>query len=308
MRNYRRILLTLGMIVAAGAYLLWPSVARILVQDALRSAQRQGARISWEGLSVDGLSVSVDSFAAWIPGPPVKGGFRPPIKVDLERSTLRIKPSSLILLDPYVEFSLKAYGGTIDGSVSSPLGKSPRLSADIKDVNLSRHEQLRALGLDSAVFWGLLKDIELTGGNLVNASFDVSIKSIEISRFPSLIPIKLEPLKSGMIQVRGSFETETVDLSEVKLISSYGSAEGTCKALKINQPAHVSADGNFKVTIGESLFPTISPFLPMLSNNVLQSDTRQFNARLSGSPCSRGRQAFGDLPLGALCIKFIPTR
>jgi hypothetical protein len=161
--------------------------------------------------------------------------------------------------------------------------------------------------LDSAVFSGLLKDVEVAGKDLVRASFEVSIHKIEVSRLPALMPVKFEPLKDGMIKVRGSLQSETVDLPEVQIASSYGTVDGACKALNINQSAQISADGNFKVTIGESLSSTISPFLPMLSNNALQPDTRQFNARLRGSPCSRGRPAFGDLPLGALCIRFVPT-
>ena len=307
MRRYQIVLTIVGSL-AVGVYLLWPSLMRVVVQEALRSAQREGARISWEGLTVSGFTVSVESLGLWLPGPPLRGGFRPPIKIDLERSQAQLRPSSLLAFNPSVDFTLRAYGGSIDGTVTG-LRTSPRVSARFQDVDLAKHDQLRALGLSSALVSGSLTEFEQVSKDAIRGSFDIFIRRIEVPRIPPALSIvKLQPLKDGEIHLRGMIDPDNVNLDEVKIASSYGSAQGACRAINLLQQGNESADGEFQVTIGDALHPEISPFLPMLSNKVLQSETRRFTAKMKGMSCSRSQRSLGDLALGALCVRFMPVK
>ncbi len=306
MRLQRTILCILGALGVAG-YLLWPTILRVVAQEALRSAQRSGARISWEGLTIDGFTASLESFGAWLPGPVLKGGIRPPIKLDLGKTQLRVRPWSLIKLDPVVDFTLGAYGGSIEGTATD-VRSAPRISVTLRDVDLGKHDQFRALGISSAVVSGSLSDFQLAQGNSVKGSFDVLVRRIEVPTIPqSLSLIKLPPLSDGEINVRGSVDTDSVEVPEVKINSSYGAAQGSGRALNLRQPGGQSAAGDFHISISDALHPQVSKFLPILSGNVLKASTRAFKARMVGSPCARISRSFGDLQLGTLCVRFVPV-
>jgi type II secretion system protein N len=292
--------------LGVGIYLLWPTLVRVVAQEALRSAQRNGARISWEGLKVSGFSVSLESFGIWLPGPQIKRGIRPPIKIDLERTQVHVSPWSLLMLNPTVDFSVHAYGGSIEGTASH-VRTSPRLSATLRDVDLAKHDQVRPLGIASAVVSGSLSDFQKIGQNGTKGGFDIVVNRIEIPKIPpSLSLVKLSPLSDGEIHLRGTLDSDKVEIERLKITSSYGSADGAGRAMNLSRKGSESADGEFRVSIGDELHGQISPLLPALSNNVLQANTRQFKARMKGFPCSQGPREFVDLELGSLCVRFTP--
>jgi hypothetical protein len=218
-----------------------------------------------------------------------------------------VKPLSLLLLSPTVDFTLHAYGGSIEGT-STVSTTSPRISARFHDVDLAKHDQLHALGFTSAVLSGSLTDLEQVSLASLQGSFDLVISRIHVPRLPpALSVVKLDPLENGELHVRGAIDPNTINLEEVKIDSSYGAAQGACKARNLSQGGSESAEGEFQVMISDTLHPQISPFLPMLSNNVLRADTRRFTARMKGFPCARGPRSLGDVALGSLCIRFTPV-
>ncbi len=305
-----RLRITIVSILAAfgvGVYFLWPTILRVVAQEALRAAQRSGARISWEGLTARGFTVSLESFGAWLPGPPLNKGIRPPIKIDLQRSQIRVRPWSLLLLDPVVDFTVRAYGGSIEGTATR-VRTSPQVSARAQDVDLAKHDQLRALGLASALVSGTLSDFEGMRDNAAHGTFDIVVSQINVPKIPqSLSLIQLSPLSHGEIHLRGTLDPDKLELTQLKITSSYGSVDGAGKALNLSRRGSESADGEFRVAIGDEIHAQVAPFLPVLSNNVLQSSTRQFKARMKGFPCSRTPRALGEIELGTLCLRFSPV-
>lgn len=303
----RRTIVSIIAALGVGMYFLWPTILRVVAQEALRSAQRSGARISWEGLTVNGFTISFESFGAWFPGPRLNQGMRPPIKIDLESSQFHVRPWSLILLDPVIDFTVNAYEGSIAGTASR-VRTSPQLSAKIQGVNLAKHDQFRALGIASALVSGTLSDFERTPDNAAQGTFDIVVSQIEAPKIPqSLSLMKLSPLSRGEIHLQGTLDPDKVELTQVKIDSSYGSVDGVAKALNLLRRGSESADGEFRVGIGDEIHAQVAPLIPALSNNVLQSSTRQFKARMKGFPCSRGPRALGDLELGNLCLRFSPV-
>jgi hypothetical protein len=212
-----------------------------------------------------------------------------------------------VLFDPIVDFSLAAYGGSIEGTIIQ-LRTSPRITTTFHGVDLAKHDQFRALGIASAVISGVLSEFKLVNENSPQGSFDVDIRQIEVPNPPQSIPlIKLSSLSDGTIHVRGTLDPDSVDLAEVKITSSYGAVDGAGRALNLTRKGSESAEGEFRVSIGEALHSQIAQLLPALSNNVLQPSTRAFKARMKGFPCSREPRALGDLQLGTLCLRFSPV-
>jgi hypothetical protein len=185
---------------------------------------------------------------------------------------------------------------------------SARVSATLQNVDLAKHDQLRALGLTSALVNGTLSNFERIRDDAAQGTFDLVVGQIEVPKIPqSLSLIQLPPLSHGEIHLQGNVDPDRVDLTQVKITSSYGSVDGAGRGLNLSRPGSESADGEFRVALGDEIHAQISPLLPALSNNVLQSSTRQFKARMKGFPCSRGPRALGDLELGTLCLRFSPV-
>jgi hypothetical protein len=278
-----------------------------LVQDALRSAQRDGIRISWSGVEASGFHVTLESFGAWIPGPTIKNTLRAPIKIDLENARIYLDPLSILRLDPSIEFSVEAYGGAVSGTVSSVLN-GPKLSAELASIDLGRHPQLRPLGLATALLSGSIRELQTSASSVTSGTFNLAMERMEFPEIGQWVPlVKLAPLVDGSIKVRGRVDSSSVFIDDLSLQSPYGHALGSCEARNIDGAGAPSAHGSFKVTISQTLQQQIGPFLPVLSGNRLSATTEEFGVTMKGARCRPGAGVLGEIPLGSLCVRFIPS-
>ena len=197
----RKVLGVLAVLLALAllaVYLLWNPVAEMVVQEGLRGVAARGGNLGWRGLSVSGTTVKITSLNGWVPVRLPNKQIKVPLAFDAEDLMITTPLWSLLTGAPSATFSIRGYGGQLDGVVQGA-PSAPTVSATLRDLNVAAHPVVQSLGIQSAVAQGSVSDLTLpssqTSGPMTIAvgAFDLSISRLTIPSIPQQLTLVLIP-------------------------------------------------------------------------------------------------------------------
>jgi hypothetical protein len=156
------------------------------------------------------------------------------------------------------------------------------------------------------------------------AAFSLKLSKIDMPSLPDIIAMairggansdvvlasllnslkNLPPLNNGELAVDGSLQAELLNLTSLRLTSSVLGLNGW---FKLAFPAHGqrgTCEGELVVSLADALMTAVGDWLPLVTNNALTSNTRNFKVRLTGVECSSPKFGFGEAFVGGMCIRF----
>ncbi len=291
----------------------WPSALTFIIQQRLRSVRAQGYPITWSGLKAGWYSVAFDGVSATLPGPAVSTGsalipqISIPIPLEARSTSIRIVPSSLLLFSPTLRFESTLYGGKIAGEAGN-LRSGPTLRATLDSLRVDEHPLLLAAGLRGGVLSAHTDALILPPGNkLPQGSVSIEVKQISSPDIPELRTL-LKGDSLGPIDLRGKITSseDSARFEGIEIKSPLASITGNATISGITSRAP-DAKGSFRVTLTDRGFPTVGPWLPLISGGAVQSDMRAFSAQLSSRSCAGIPPGHPRVPLGARCLTLTYT-
>ena len=284
--------------------LCWPTVLKYLVQSNLQNVRKQGTSMSWSGLSTGMTSAEVEIFTVWIPGPRVKGNFRVPISLELQNVAVALRLTSLLSLNPAINFSTALYGGTLQVEAQS-IGEGAHLDAHIENVEIGRHPQIASLGVRGGTISGTLQDIDITPQGPTGGTFSFTLRSLTpptLDVAKSLL--RVEEFGAFDLEANGTFSPEAVEVPKIHLTSMFGEVSGKLTATNHLSPTP-KLDGQFDVSLSEKGASTLGAWLPLIPGAGLDSSTTKFAVKAASASCSNIGGSSTVLNLGNGCVKLV---
>lgn len=199
---------------------------------------------------------------------------------------LRVSPLSALQLAPSGSLTAGLYGGTaqalFSGNVQDNRGTA---SIELRNVQLSRHPQFRALGFTGGKLDGTLPRLELARGEISRTEGTLSLTALERSGgLTDLLPlpIKLPPISNGEIRLAFRQEGQKVLIDSLESTSNLGTISARGAVIAGTMQLRLS------VALSHEGVSFAGPYLQLISSGKLSSDDGIFQATLSG-PLNRPR-------------------
>ena len=298
----RRTLILGSLAIALLFWLLLPSFLQYFAQRELLKLHSSGIKLKVNGLIGKRVGLGAESVEGWLAIPvrnktPVSNV---PVNYRFEDIEVLARIPLLTPWKPGVTVNARAYGGRID-AVASDLTAAPTLSAEISQVNLSLHPQLRALGFDSGLLSALVKNHPLSLNQVSTSEYSVRVEQVELA-LPSSISdlIKISALSQGKLSCNlslapsGSFALPTCEFSSSAAKLTLSGRGTLIKMQSIDQ-----FSGTLNVNLLGEDGAKLSQWMPILTNQRVRSVDSNFSCSLQIGAC--GSLSSFDFRIGPRC-------
>lgn len=227
-RKIRTIALLTTLVLAGTAVLSWPSLLKYMVQSTLTELRSKGVSISWSGVSTSMAAINLESATGWVSVPAAQRNGRTlkiPVTLDVQRLSVKLRGTSLLSLAPSFPFAAELYGGTLKGE-TQPLGKNSLLDITIDNVELGKHPQIAALGIQGGVITASGRGLRINPQQLPEGSFTLSLANLTPPSNLSLSESS-PPVGPMNVTTSGSIEGGTLTLKSFEISSPLGLVEST---------------------------------------------------------------------------------
>ncbi len=290
--RFRSYLLIILLVLATLVTLLWPQLLSYAAQYALQSAQSPSLKLSWTGAQGYREGVHFDSIDAIAS---VSTGSKGPIKalpVRISASNVWIKPTflSALINQQAATFSADLLGGSVSGSLSGALG-SPTISvawSNIEVAALARYPVVRAVGISTGVLEGTATVSGLDPATPPRSLFSATLRDFAIPRNSFSSVLKLQPGDLVTVSVSGSSSPETVAFQPLSITGFFGKIISNGTVAVSPQAGIRDVDVSTNVELTPSGGQRFGQWLPLLSNNLIQAETRSFSLKSKTIPCPSG--------------------
>lgn len=311
MRLRRFKIITITAIVGLAA--LAPYVVKLLASHYLDSAranlEKQGIKLSVDGLTGHLLGVTASSVDVWLPVRVGTNRFGFPVGLNLTNVSVSLE----LALAPRVRVRGEAYGGRLDFTLLHLRDLAgPIVRGQIEEIDLGAQPQLHALGLSRAITSLRLEDTrvpfdEHTGTQgelrLMEGNFSLSPKLIDllgedVQQVASLINV--HEISNAALQVEGSIKEGTFSLRPLSLSSSLGEVSGNARGAIGRGHQAPSLSATFKVSLSDET-RHLQGWLPLISNNMVSGEADHFTTNISSTPCEGAIAPI--FRMGRMCLR-----
>lgn len=258
-RRFRHIALLTMLVVVCTAVLSWPSLLKYIVQSSLTNLRAQGHALSWSGVSTSMTSINLEQASGWLSVPAAQRNgktIKVPVTLDLQQLSVGLRGTSLLSLSPSFPFTVALYGGRIAGEAQL-LTKEPVVAIEIDNVELGRHPQLAALGIQGGVITASTKGLRIKQQGAPEGSFTITLSNLTP---PAALTPKEQTVSPGPLSVHatGGFESDKLAVELLDISSPLGSIEstGTVSGLS-GSPCKFSASS--RIAIAETTISSLAP-------------------------------------------------
>lgn len=281
--------------------MLWPTILSFAVQYALQSSYSPRFRPVWSGISGSWSGVHIDSIEA-LTFVPIGGSEiikALPVRIAIENIWLRPALMSTLLGSRALSFSFDAYGGSISGSLSSILSK-PSIDLQFSGLDLAElaaYPEIRALGIQGGILGGHISADSIGIKAVPTSTFNLELKSFTIPNNIYTSILKLSATDTVDASLQGVAKDDILTVNELNLRSEFGTmiGQGSVTLDQHRQPTKLKTTASF--TLSESGSTNFGVWLPIVTNQIIASNTRSFKVTSSNVPCSSSGALF-QLVLG----------
>ena len=301
--------LGIGFVAVIGAAILsWPTILAYLAGSGLRTVREQGVQLSWAGLESSWNGVSLESLTTTLPGPKIPegagifSGGNIPIPIEVHKPSARLRPSSILTLNPQLIFSASLYGGNAIGDASSLFG-DPYIRGIISEVRLDQHPLIAATGVQGAVLTAKSDGIIVPRSGALPQG-KVTFELTEISPPPSPMLRTLTKVENvGPIDAGGHalLSGDTVTFKELSISCPFLALKGesTIRDVSSRSP---SLTGNFLVTLSRAGIDAFGNWLAVLTDGVIPNNSGSFRLQISTKSCPLLAPGKRRISFGTQCL------
>jgi hypothetical protein len=278
----KKFLVTLFVLIAL-VVVITPSVLQYFAQSYLTTLQAQGQRLKVRDLQGHFIGLSASSIEAWIPVPIEKGRRSIPVSLDLSDVDVRLGWT----LPPRVRIHAKAYDGTIE--IDAPiLGSAPTASFSLSSIDLSQHPQIRPAGLSSGRLSMSGSSVALSPNTRQSSTLSINLRDVGVDTPPVVAQFaKIKTIRDGSLQAEiRTTEDGSVTVDPLSVTSSLGEARGRASGALPSPGAPVSFNANIRFQLSEDEGAQLANWLPIVTNNAVDSSRRAFSMQVRSVPCS----------------------
>lgn len=260
-----------------------PSVVQYFAQSYLTTLQAQGQRLKVRDLQGHFIGLSASSVEAWIPVPIEKGRRAIPVSLDLSNVDVRLGWT----LPPRVRIHAKAYDGTIE--IEAPiLSSAPTASFSLTDIDLSQHPQIRPAGLTSGHLTMSGSSIALNPNTRQSSTLSVNLQDVAFDTPPVVAQFaKINTIRDGSLRAEvRTTDDGSITIDPFSVDSSLGGARGRASGTLPNPGTPLSFNANVRFQLSEDEGAQLANWLPIVTNNVVDSSRRTFSLQIRSVPCS----------------------
>jgi hypothetical protein len=288
----------------AAALVVWgliPAVIQFVAQRELLRLQTEGLRLKVTELSGARIGFSAESIEGWA-SIPTSGRGTFPISYRLDHVSTRLSFPLTHPWSPDATLTATAYAGAIDAEVGDILG-SQTISGTLAGLELSQHPQLQAFGVERGALRASVINHPLTPFITTPASYSIELKGLSVLLPPMVRDIiKITSIQDGQLTGQASLQTDgRFTLSSWNLSSSVGKASLTGQGKLARLQSLEELSGRVRVNLSGPDGERIAPWLPLISNQRVQSSQRSFGCTFQVLPCDR--LTTYDFRSGPLCSR-----
>jgi hypothetical protein len=291
----KKLIVAIGVTVAL-IVVIAPSVLQYVAQSYLTKLQTQGVRLKVRDLTGHFLGLSASSVEGWLPVP-VDGGRRAmPISLELSNVDAGVRWS----LMPDLRIRANAYNGTIE--VEAPLFSStPTLSFTIKDLDISQHPQVHPAGVTSGLLRASGSTISLDPNKPTASTVRVQVDNLNLTTIPMVKQFtKIDSIRDASLSAEITTKADgSVTINPFSVTSSLGGARGRATGVLPARGRAPALNANLRFELSEDEGAQLANWLPILTNNAIDSSRRSFSLAIQAVPCS-GRYT---ARMGDLCVR-----
>lgn len=286
LRSY--LLLTLIVLVAV-LVLVWPQLLSYGAQYALRSAQSPSLKLTWSGAQGSREGVHFDSIDALMA---VSTGSNArikalPLRVSLSNVWLKPNVISALLNQQAAAFSADFLGGSVSGLLSGALS-TPILTvawSGIDAATLTRFPEIRALGISQGIFEGTATVSGFDTASLPSTAFSATLRDFAIPRSSFSSMLKLQPSDLVTISFSGTSSPGSVMLNPFSVSAPFGNLRSTGTIGLAPKEGVQDVDLSTVIELTPSGSQRFGQWLPLLTNNMVQAETRSFTLHSKTIQC-----------------------
>lgn len=225
MKSKRKVLLGV-VLIAAAVWGVLPSLAHFFVQEQIISLQQRGIKLRVDGLAGRRIGVEAEAVEGWI-GVPLRGSqVALPVSVRIDRPEAMLYLPLTSPWSPAVRVQGEVYGGSLQVSLGDVLSGGT-LRGSLRGVDLPRHPQVMALGLESGVLDVQMQGHPLEGLPVNEAKYEILVKNASLV-VPGILRsyLKIDSVSDAELQAKGSLlATGRFSVSSCTFKSSLGRAD-----------------------------------------------------------------------------------
>jgi hypothetical protein len=278
----KKLLVSLFVLLALVAALT-PSVLQFFAQRQITALQAQGHRFKVRDLQGHFIGLSASSVEGSIPLRIDNGRRAVPVSVELSDVDVRVGWS----LPPSIYLRAMAYDGIIE--VAAPiLTRSPSLSFTVTNLDLSQHPQMRPAGLTSGRLTISGSNISLDPKARLASDLSVNLQELGVETLPIVAQFtKINVIRDGSLQAEvHTKEDGSVTVDPISVNSSLGGARGRASGILPSPGTPITFNANIRFQLSEDEGAQLSNWLPIITNNAIDSSRRAFSLQVRSVPCS----------------------
>jgi hypothetical protein len=287
-------------IAASVAIGVTPSILQFLAEHQLIRLQQSGVKVQADGVSGFLFGVSAKSIEGWVTipqqGPRLAG-----LPVQLRAESVQVSAGiRSILPQTFVHLTGAFYGGTLDTSVSR-LVTRPTFSGTVHGVDVSLHPQLRALGFEQGLVDLAALEHPVSGTWTNTSNYTLKIRELVLRPPPTIANVtRITELRDGTVELSASVNQDGALTTESCTFDS-SLASGTFSATAtLRSPSDITnISGSLQVNLDRQDSDKLAPWLPILTNQAVSSESVRFVCHFRSTACSSS----GALRLGSGCIR-----
>lgn len=212
----------------------------------------------------------------------------------VEFSEVEIFPNlfSLLLMRATLSFKASPYLGSLSGQITYSISAdSTELRIAGRDLDISSHPQLEALGIKSGFLTFNIEGLKLQGKKPVSGrgflrleNFSKpAVTTIYPGMFGSPLTIQIPAVPQMNMEASLNLENQAIDISTFKLGSSLGSISGK-GVINLNELGNLTAiDLSSRFELSSEGKALVGGFLPLISSGRLSENSTKFDLSVSGS-------------------------
>ncbi len=293
--RFIKVIAALLLVVAVAFFSLnLGNYAQKIAQIATYKARAMGVELKFESPILGFLSFGASRLGVTFP--------QALIGVVFDEAQIKAGFMSLVELNPQIDFTAKAYGGKISGSINQLSGsESPKLRLSGHSIKIGEHRQIAAFGisgdLDITESW-----VELMPKNPPQAELHLSIKDgkkpaptqIDLTPFGAPFSITLPPIPWFNIGLDGFAKGNSIENLEFSMASALGSINGTGTLWLSSRKLIERVSLEVKVALTDSGKKEFGAIIALTSNGQVPSSASEFTAIFKG-PALRPNLEFKNI-------------
>jgi hypothetical protein len=291
----KRLVVTIGVCIALFV-VITPAVLQYFAQSYLTKLQTQGLRLKVRDLTGHFLGLSASSVEGWIPIPVDGRRGSLPVSIELSNLDAGVRWSPL----PSLRIRAQAYNGTIEAEAPL-LSSTPTLSFNIRDLDISQHPQLHPAGVTSGVVTASGSKLSLDPNHPRASTLRVQVDNLNLTTIPVVKQFtKIDSIRDASLIAEAAIKEDgSLTINPFSVTSSLGGAKGRATGTLPGKGRSPTLNGSIRFELSEGEGAQLATWLPILTNNAVDSSRRSFSLTIQAVPCT-GRYT---ARVGDICVR-----